>query len=70
MYKAAINLLIFLAITMMFSDTAYIVDENTGPARPVLALSNPSSTDINVSYVTMTNTDGSATGVLINNKHD
>ena len=43
----------------MFSDTTYSVNENTGPARPVLVLSNPSSSDIEV---TVTSTDGSATG--------
>ena len=43
----------------MFSETIYSVNENDGPAQPVLVLSNPSSTDFNV---TVTNTDGSATG--------
>ena len=48
-----------LAITVMFSETTYSVNENAGPARPVLVLSNPSSITFNV---TVTNTDGSATG--------
>ena len=56
-----------LAITVMFSETMYSVNENSGPAQPVLVLSNPSSTSFNV---TVTNTDGSATGeycsILIN----
>jgi len=37
----------------------YSVNENAGPARPTLVLSNPSSNDITVQ---VTNTDGSATG--------
>ena len=45
----------------------YSVNEDTGPARPVLVISNPSSTNITVQ---VTNTDGSATGeycsILIN----
>ena len=48
-----------LAITVMFSDTTYSVNENAGPAQPVLVLSNPSSMAFSV---TVTNTDGSATG--------
>ena len=43
----------------MFSQSTYSVNENAGPARPTLVLSNPSSTDITVQ---VTNTDGSATG--------
>ena len=43
----------------MFSETTYSVNENAGPAQPVLVLSNPSSTTINVEVF---NTDGSATG--------
>ena len=50
---------LFLAITVMFSDTTYSVDENAGPARPVLVLSNPASMTF---AVQVTNTDGSATG--------
>ena len=66
--EAAVNLLFFLlAITVMFNETMYFVAENAGPAQPVLVLSNPSSTTFNV---TVTNTDGSATGeycsILIN----
>ena len=36
----------FVAITVMFSQTMYSVDEEAGPAQPVLVLSNPSSSDI------------------------
>ena len=32
----------------MFNQTTYSVDEDDGPAKPVLVLSNPSSTDITV----------------------
>ena len=46
-------------ITVMFNQTTYSVNENAGPAQPVLVLSNPSSTDITVQVF---NTDGSATG--------
>ena len=51
----------------MFERPMYSVDEDSGPAQPVLILSNPSSMAFNV---TVTNTDGSATGeycsILIN----
>ena len=51
----------------MFSETMYSVIEGTGPAQPVLVLSNPSSFEFSVN---VTNTDGSATGeyysILIN----
>ena len=50
---------VFLAITVMFSETTYSVNENAGPARPVLVLSNPSSMTF---AVQVTNTNGSATG--------
>ena len=50
-----------------FKHSTYSVSENTGPAQPVLVLSDPLSTDITVSVY---NTDGSATGeycsILIN----
>ena len=48
-----------VAVTVNFSRTTYNVDEDDGPAQPVLVLSNPSSTDITVQVFT---TDGSATG--------
>ena len=43
----------------MFEQSTYSVDENDGPAQPVLVLSKPSSITFNV---IVTNTDGSATG--------
>ena len=43
----------------MFNETAYSVDEDAGPAQPVLVLNNPSSMAFNVTVFT---TDGSATG--------
>ena len=52
---------------VMFNQTVYSVIESTGPAQPVLVLSNPSSIAFDV---TVTSTDGSATGeycsILIN----
>ena len=55
------------AITVMFNQSMYSVNEDAGPAQPLLVISNPSSTDITVQ---VTNTDGSATGeycsILIN----
>ena len=35
-------------ITVSFNQPSYIVNEDEGPAQPVLVLSNPSSTDITV----------------------
>ena len=50
-----------------FSQSTYNVSEDGGSTKPVLVLSNPSSSDITVH---VTNTDGSATGeycsILIN----
>ena len=45
--------------TVTFNQSSYNVDEDDGPAQPVLVLSNPSSTDITISVFS---TDGSATG--------
>ncbi|XP_065900323.1 adhesion G-protein coupled receptor V1-like [Dysidea avara] len=47
------------APTIKFNQSTYNVDEDDGPAQPVLVLSNPSSTDITISVFS---TDGSATG--------
>ncbi|XP_065899383.1 adhesion G-protein coupled receptor V1-like [Dysidea avara] len=47
------------APTVKFNQSTYNVDEDDGPAQPVLVLSNPSSTDITISVFS---TDGSATG--------
>ena len=46
-------------ITVRFDQSTYIVDEDEGPAQPVLVLSNPSSTDITV---VVNVTGGSANG--------
>ena len=47
------------AITVMFSQTTYSVNEGAGPARPVLVLSNPSSFE---STVEVFHTNGTALG--------
>ena len=55
------------AITVMFSQSMYSVNESAGVARPVLVLSNPSSFE---SIVQVFSTDGTAIGeycsILIN----
>ena len=43
----------------MFGRSVYSVDEDVRLAQPMLAFSNPSSTDITIEVA---NTDGSATG--------
>jgi len=48
-----------IAITITFDLSTYRVNEDDRPAQPVLALSNPSSTDIAIQVF---NTDRSATG--------
>ena len=45
--------------TVMFEEPTYSVDENGGPAQPVLVLSNPAN---NTFTVEVFNTNGSATG--------
>ena len=56
-----------LAITVMFTETTYSVNENGGSVQIGVELSGPSSTD---TVVEVFNTDGSATGeycsILIN----
>ena len=58
---------IFIAITVMFSETTYSVNEGDGSAQIGLVLSSPSST---ATTVEVFNTDVSATGeycsILIN----
>ena len=49
----------FADCTVMFEDPVYRVDENDGPAQPVLILSNPAN---NTFTVQVFDTDGSATG--------
>ena len=57
----------YVAITVMFSETTYNVNEGDGSAQIGLVLSGPSST---ATTVRVSNTDGSATGkyysILIN----
>ena len=48
-----------IVVTVSFNQSVYSVQENDGPAQPVLVLSNPSSTDITVQVF---NTDNSAIG--------
>jgi len=40
--------LVLFCLEISFNQSTYIVDEDDGPAQPVLVLSNPSSTDITV----------------------
>ena len=54
--------LLFLLHTVpvvAFDQSTYNIDEDDGPAQPVLVLSNPSSTDFTISVFS---TGGSATG--------
>jgi len=46
-------------IAVRFSRSLHIVNENDGPAQPILVLSKPSSTDITVKVL---NTDITAIG--------
>ena len=48
-----------VVISVSFNQSTYNVDENAGPAQPVLVLSNPSSTDITVQVFSA---NGTATG--------
>jgi len=45
-----------LAITISFNQSTYSVNEDDGPAQPVLVLSNPSSTNITVQVSDIQNT--------------
>ena len=54
-----IPFIIYIVATIFFGQLKYTVNESDGQVQPVLILSNPLSTDINV---TITNEDGSATG--------
>ncbi|XP_065894203.1 uncharacterized protein [Dysidea avara] len=47
------------AVSVSFNQSTYTVNEDEGPAQPVLVLSNPSSSDITVVVIS---SDGSATG--------
>jgi len=50
-----------VAITIMFDQKTYSVDENARLVQPRLVLTNPSSTDISVE-ISVSSSDGSATG--------
>jgi len=56
------NQIVAVAPTVNFNQSTYNVDEDDGPAQPVLVLSDPSSTDITINVF---NTDGSATGKIV-----
>ena len=56
-------LLISHLVAVRFSQSTYSVDEDDGPAQPVLILSNPSSTNITVR---VRSNDITATGEYIN----
>ena len=45
-----------LEITVVFSQSTYSINEDDGPAQPVLVLSNPSSTDITIQITDNQNT--------------
>ena len=45
--------------TVFFNESSYSVNENEGSVRPVLVLSNPSSTDVTVHVI---DSDGTAMG--------
>ena len=55
-------LIICIAITVSFSQSAYSVNEDDGVVQPVLVLSNPSSTDITVQ---VRSNDNTATGKVV-----
>ena len=56
------NLFVYItAITIVFTKATYSVNENKGPAQPVLVLTGPSTTNISV-MITVSSSDGSATG--------
>ena len=44
----SVDLALYLDIFVSFNQSTYSVDEDDGPAQPVLVLSDPSSTDITV----------------------
>ena len=48
-----------IAVIVMFSQSTYNVNEDDGPAQPILVLSNPSEIGI---IIQVSNTGGSATG--------
>ena len=46
----------FIVATVSFDQSTYSVNEDDGPAKPVLVLSNPSSTDIAINLSISSNT--------------
>ena len=48
-----------IVATVFFNESTYSVNENEGSVRPVLVLSNPSSTDVIVHVI---DSDGTAMG--------
>ena len=52
LYSCILFIMLFYTATVVsFSQTSYSLSEGTGPAQPVLVLSNPSSTDITVEVI-------------------
>ena len=49
----------YIAVTVNFNQTKYLVNQRDGPVQPVIVLSNPSSIDITVRVISI---DGTATG--------
>ena len=60
-YMFILTFIIRAAIDIFFNESTYTIDENSGHVQPVLVLSNPSSTDINVR---VTDNEDTATGEL------
>ena len=58
-YSKVTSLCILLATTVAFHPSSYLIDEDGGPVKPTLVLSNPLSYNI---FVEVFNTDGSARG--------
>ena len=57
-----INIFLFnvVAVIIKFENSSYSIDERNRPVKPVLILSNPSSTNITVNIL---NIDDTATGM-------
>ena len=48
MLNCVLCIFTIIDVTVIFNQLLYSVNEDDGPAQPVLVLSNPSSTDITV----------------------
>ena len=59
-----ITIILYVAVAVSFSKTAYSVDEGDGLAQPVLLLSSPSSTAIAVKIRNIDNTATSKYNLL------